>query len=64
MGLIAAFGYTPVLKRQIEVLDRDGFNSPAYNAISGRGTRLGIVLAVLAMLIVFLMVVKPRLWAA
>ncbi len=64
MGLIAAFGYTPVLKRQIEVLDRDGFNSPAYKAIAGRGTRLGMVLAVLAMLIVFLMVVKPRLWAA
>jgi hypothetical protein len=31
--------------------------------VAARGTTLGIVLAVLAMIVVFLMVVKPRLWA-
>ena len=62
MGLVAAVGYTPTLKRQIEVLERDGFNSPSYKEIAARGTSIGIVLAVLALVIVFLMVVKPRLW--
>jgi uncharacterized membrane protein len=62
MGLVAAFGYTPTLKRQIEVLDRDGFDSPAYREAAARGTSIGIVLAVMSMIIVFLMVVKPRLW--
>jgi uncharacterized membrane protein len=63
MGLIAAFGYTPLLKRQIDVLDRDGFESPTYQALAARGRTLGIVLGIFAMVIVFLMVVKPRLWA-
>ncbi len=62
MGLVAAVGYTPTLKRQIEVLDRDGFDSAAYKEIAARGTSIGIVLAVMSMIIVFLMVVKPRLW--
>jgi uncharacterized membrane protein len=64
MGLIAAFGYTPALKRQIDVLDREGFESTAYQEAARRGTTIGIVLAVLAMIVVFLMVVKPRLWVA
>jgi uncharacterized membrane protein len=64
IALIGLFAYTPTLKRQIEVLDRDGFESPTYQALASRGTAIGIVLAVLAMVVVFLMVVKPRLWAA
>lgn len=64
IALIGLFAYTPTLKRQIEVLDRDGFESPTYQALAGRGTTIGIVLAVLAMIVVFLMVFKPRLWAA
>jgi uncharacterized membrane protein len=64
IALIGLFAYTPTLKRQIEVLDRDGFESPTYQAVASRGTAIGIVLAVLAMVVVFLMVVKPRLWAA
>jgi uncharacterized membrane protein len=62
MGLVAAFGYTPTLKQQIEVLDRDGFDAPSYKEVAARGTSIGIVLAVISLVIVFLMVVKPRLW--
>jgi uncharacterized membrane protein len=62
MALTAALGYTPALKRQIQTLDKDGFDSPAYAAIARRGTQLGIVLAVIVVIIVFLMVVKPALW--
>jgi hypothetical protein len=60
--LVAALGYTPTLKRQIQTLDKDGFDSAAYKAVAARGTQLGIVLAVVVVIITFLMVVKPPLW--
>jgi len=60
--LVGLLGYTPTLRRQIYILDRDGFQSPTYQALARRGTRLGAVLAVLVMVIVYLMVVKPKLW--
>ena len=62
MGLVAALGYTPTLKRQIQVLDKDGFESPAYRSAAKRGAQLGITLAVIVVIIVFLMTVKPPLW--
>jgi uncharacterized membrane protein len=64
IALTGMFAYTPLLKQQIEVLDRDGYSSSAYRALARRGTNIGVFLAVLAMIVVFLMVVKPRLWAA
>jgi uncharacterized membrane protein len=61
--LIGLAGYTPTLRRQIQLLDREGFQSANYQALARRGTMLGIILAILAIAIVFLMVVKPALWA-
>ncbi len=61
--LVGLGGYTPTLRRQIELLEREGFQSPHYQALALRGTILGVVLAILAISIVFLMVVKPGLWA-
>jgi uncharacterized membrane protein len=46
--VIAAAGYTPTLRRQIQALDAAGPNSPEYQR-----------LAVLAVIIVFVMVTKP-----
>jgi len=60
--VVGLFGYTPVLKRQIQILESRGATSPEYQAHARQGTILGIVLAVLAIVIVFLMVVKPALW--
>jgi uncharacterized membrane protein len=60
--LVGLLGYTPTLRRQIQLLDSDGVQSPGYQAAARRGTTLGIVLAVLVVVIVFLMVVKPGLW--
>ncbi len=57
--LLGLFGYTPTLRRQIQALDGAGFASPSYQALARRGTMLGIALAVLVVVIVFLMVVKP-----
>ncbi len=59
----AAAGYTPTLRRQIQALDAGGPNSPEYQRPAVRGTRLGVFLAVLAVIIVFVMVTKPALWS-
>jgi uncharacterized membrane protein len=57
--LVGLFGYTPTLRNQIQALESDGVDSPAYQALARRGTKLGMALAVIAVVIVFLMVVKP-----
>ncbi len=59
LGLL---GYTPTLRRQIAVLGTKGPNSPEYRFLATRGMRLGILLATLVIIIVFLMVTKPALW--
>jgi uncharacterized membrane protein len=61
--LLGLLGYTPILKRQIRLLDSDGPASAPYKAAAQRGLILGIVLGVVTVVIVFLMVVKPALWA-
>lgn len=61
--VVGLLGYTPTLRRQIRLLESEGFRSSAYQAQARRGTIIGIALAVLAISIVFLMVVKPALWA-
>ena len=52
--------YTPTLKNQIQAAEGDGWQSPAYQALSRRGTTVGLVLAAVALLIVLDMVVKPH----
>jgi uncharacterized membrane protein len=61
--LLGLIGYTPTLRRQIQALDSDGFQSVEYQALARRGRILGMILAVLVIIIIFLMVVKPGLWA-
>jgi uncharacterized membrane protein len=62
MVVVAVAGYTPALKRQMVVLDRSGVSSPEYQAAAARAQRLGALLGVVVVAIVFLMVVKPALW--
>jgi uncharacterized membrane protein len=62
--LIGLFGYTPTLRRQIQLVEAGQAGSSDYAALSRRGTILGIVLAVLVLAITFLMVVKPPLWSS
>ena len=61
--LVGLGGYTPTLRRQIQLIESEGSQSPNYQALARRGTLLGVILAILAIAIVFLMVVKPGLWA-
>ncbi len=60
--LVGLVGYSPVLKCQIQLLDKEGYKSPRYLAVARRGMILGGILGMLVIVIVFLMVVKPRLW--
>jgi uncharacterized membrane protein len=61
--LTGLFGYTPTLKQQIQLLESSGPDSSEYQAMARRGALLGAILGALAVVIVFLMVVKPALWA-
>lgn len=61
--VVGLLGYTPTLRNQIRILESEGSNSPNYQSQARRGIILGIILAILAIAIVFLMVVKPALWA-
>jgi uncharacterized membrane protein len=56
--LLGLLVYTPTLRRQIELLQREG-RSEAYQRLATRGATVGIVLAVDVIAIVFLMVTKP-----
>jgi uncharacterized membrane protein len=60
--LLGLLGYSPTLRRQIQVAETSGPASPAYVAIARRGTIFGIVLAVIVVAIVLVMVTKPMLW--
>ena len=62
MGISGALVYAPVVKRQVQLLEKEGFQSAGYQAVARRSTQIGIVLVVLVVIIVFLMVTKPPLW--
>jgi uncharacterized membrane protein len=53
--------YTPTLRRQIQVLDEKGFDSPEYQAVARRGTMIGMANMVPILLILIMMVFKPTL---
>jgi len=61
--IVGLVGYTPTLKRQIQLAESQGFHSTEYQTVARRGVMIGVALAILAIAIVFLMVVKPSLWA-
>jgi len=55
------FVYTPMLRNQIHALETAGPDSEAYNSYASNARFVGILLAVIVVLIVFLMVTKPTL---
>jgi hypothetical protein len=57
--VIAVGFYSRVTNRQIEVLESAGESSPAYVQLAGQARLYGIVSGLIALLIVFVMVVKP-----
>jgi uncharacterized membrane protein len=53
--------YTPTLRRQIRVLETEGPQSEEYRWLARRSTLVGVALAILVVIIVALMVLKPTL---
>ena len=60
-AILGIVGYSPVVKRQIHLLETRGFESAEYQAVARRSRLLGIAVTLDVMIIVFLMVVKPAL---
>ena len=60
--VLGLLGYTPLLRRQIAVLDGPGPSSAEYRRLSSRGTLLGALIAVVVLAIIFLMVMRPAFW--
>ncbi len=53
--------YSPVLRRQLAVLETDGAGSARFRAVSRRATIYGILTMLPVLAIIFLMVTKPTL---
>lgn len=53
--------YTPTLRKQIMTLAASGAESAEYRRVAQRGAALGITLAVIVLIILALMVLKPIL---
>jgi len=61
-ALLGIVVYAPMARRQIQLLESEGFDSPKYQAVAKQSTGLGVLVTLDVVIIVFLMVVKPALW--
>lgn len=59
MIIVAVGFYSPRLRRQLEVLGKEGPTSATFEKLTSQARVWGIVTAVIVLAIVFLMVVKP-----
>jgi hypothetical protein len=58
--IVVAIGfYSRVVRQQIQVMDAEGVESAAYKRLDGQAMIYGIISLVIALVIVFMMVVKP-----
>jgi uncharacterized membrane protein len=57
--IVAAGFYSRILRQQAKVIEKEGPTSAEYRRLDGQATIYGLVSAVIVLLIVFLMVVKP-----
>jgi uncharacterized membrane protein len=56
--------YTPNLRQQIKLTESVGPNATDYQRVANRGIVLSLLLNALVLVVIFLMVAKPVLWAA
>jgi uncharacterized membrane protein len=61
LALVGLLVYTPILRRQNELVAEDQVASAEYQALAKRGSVIGGILGVMTIVIVFLMVTKPIL---
>ena len=61
MLIIGVGFYTPALRRQIQVLEAEGADSPEFKKLARRSTLVGIILMIPVLLILILMIFKPTI---
>lgn len=62
LAVLGMFGYSPLLRKQISIVEKEGFTSPAYAEVAKRSKIVGMILGFLAIIISYLMVLRPTLW--
>lgn len=63
-AIVAVLGitqYTPLLRDQIALVQEGKTSTPEFQTLSARGLRLGVTMAVIVIVIVALMVLKPTI---
>jgi uncharacterized membrane protein len=58
--LMGVLLFSPTLRKQIELYDSHGAQSPEYQAVARRGQIIGISFAIPILIILYLMVSKPQ----
>ena len=64
-GIVSVLGlavYSPLLKKQIKLVDTAGHEAAEYKSLALRNNILGGAISMMVIVITFLMTVKPRLW--
>ena len=59
MVVLAVAGFTPALRQQIALAQAGHVDSDEYRQVAKRGSRIGAILALLVVVIIFFMVTKP-----
>jgi uncharacterized membrane protein len=59
VALLGITLYAPVIKRQVELVERNQLRSAEYQSIKTKSNRLGLFVTLLVVIILVLMVVKP-----
>jgi uncharacterized membrane protein len=62
VAVLGLFVYSPLLKKQIKLVESVGADAPDYKRVANNGRYLGFAIVVLTIAITFLMAVKPALW--
>jgi uncharacterized membrane protein len=61
-ALLGVFAFSPIMRRQIQLAESAGPQSPEYLAAARRSMLIGLLLILIVVVIVFLTVTKPALW--
>ena len=61
--IVGLAGYSPTLRKQIALEASAGADSAEYKVVAWRGVFLGIAAGLIVLVIIYLMVFQPDLWA-
>ncbi len=63
VAMALAYGvYTPLLSRQIKMLDAKGSGDPEYQTLARRSNQVGVTMGILVIIILALKIFEPPLW--